>query len=77
MYLEILKRQFLGVGLWYGLLHIANLMPLQASYDKSADQEPPPISAFTRRREVFVGRLAMSGESPLKRRHLSFAGVMP
>lgn len=35
---------------------------MQADYDKSAKTEDSPLSAFTRRREVFAGRLAMSGE---------------
>lgn len=35
--------------------------PAKAKYDKSADRETPLTSAFTRTREVFVGRLAMSG----------------
>jgi photosystem II protein len=33
----------------------------KAGYDKSADREDPAGSAFTRRREIFAGRLAMSG----------------
>lgn len=34
---------------------------LQADYDSRAKQTTPASSAFTRRREVFAGRLAMSG----------------
>jgi photosystem II protein len=33
----------------------------KADYDKNAKKENSPSSAFTRRREVFAGRLAMSG----------------